>query len=317
MTSDTVLLVTASHDQAPEYVGKALEHRGVPFFRLNTDRFPWEVLGSFNPHGDIAISDGKGSISGKEVKSVWYRRNVAPDLPDSLNAGTQEFCKRETRAFLEGTLAVLPTRRWLSAPQSIWCAEHKPYQLAVANKLGFTLPKTVVTNDPSAAQGLANGRRLVAKAVSSGYIASVDGNRPIFTSALDPSDIEDFDGLRFAPVILQEKVEKSSDIRVTVVGDDVFATEIMSQDRESSKIDWRATDDPNLEHRTHKLPQALARRCRHLVSYLGLSFGAIDFALTPDGTYVFFEINPNGEWLWLEDRLGLPISDRIAAWLSA
>ena len=77
----------------------------------------------------------------------------------------------------------------------------------------------------------------------------------------------------------------------------------MSQDRESSKVDWRATDDPDLEHRTHELPPALAHRCLRLVSRLGLIFGAIDFALKPDGTYVFFEINPNGEWLWLEDQL--------------
>ena len=157
----------------------------------------------------------------------------------------------------------------------------------------------------------------MAKALSSGYIAGSDGNQAIFTSALAPNDLEDLSGLDLAPVTLQEMVEKSSDIRVTVVGDEVFAAEILSQGRESSKVDWRATDDENLEHRTHELPPTLARRCRRLVSYLGLSFGAIDFALKADGTYVFFEINPNGEWLWLEDLLGLPISDRIAAWLSA
>ena len=119
-----------------------------------------------------------------------------------------------------------------------------------------------------------------------------------------------------APVTFQEKVEKASDIRVTVVEDDVFAAEILSQARQSSKVDWRATDDPDLEHRPHKLPATLADQCRRLVSKLGLGFGAIDFALKPDGTYVFFEINPNGEWLWLEDQLSLPISDSIAGWLS-
>ena len=272
---------------------------------------------SFNPHGDVTISDGDRSISGKEVKSVWYRRNVAPNLPESLDSGTRDFCERETRAFLGGALEALPTQRWLSFPQAIWRAERKPYQLAMAAQLGFTIPRTIMTNDPAAARGLAQSRRLVAKAVSSGYIAGSTGNQAIFTSALAPADLEDLDGLVLAPVTFQEKVEKSSDIRVTVVGDEIFAAEILSQDRESSRVDWRATDDPNLEHRPHELPATLAHRCRHLVSYLGLSYGAIDFALKPDGTYVFLEINPNGEWLWLEDKLGLSISDRIAAWLSA
>ena len=270
----------------------------------------------FDPHGDITISDGERSISGKEVKSVWYRRNVAPNLPEDMDPGTRDFCERETRAFLEGTLLALPTVRWLSSPQAIWRAEHKPFQLAVAAQLGFTLPHTIVTNDQKATLDFAQGRRLVGKAVHSGYIAGSDGNQAIFTSAISAGDLEDLSGLMFAPVTFQEKVEKLSDIRVTVVGAEVFAAEILSQGRESSKVDWRATDDPNLEHRMHELPPAVAHRCRRLVSHLGLSFGAIDFALNADGSYVFFEINPNGEWLWLEDLLDIPISDSIAAWLS-
>ena len=242
---------------------------------------------------------------------------LPPNLPKDLDPGTREFCERETRRFLEGVLAALPTQHWLSSPQAIRRAEQKPYQLAVAAQLGFTLPPTIMTNDPAAVRGFAQERgQLVAKAVSSGYIAGAGGNQAIFTSSLAPGDLEDLDGLALAPVTLQEKVEKSSDIRVTVVGDEVFAAEILSQDRESSRVDWRATDDPNLEHRPHELPSTLDHHCRRLVSYLGISFGAIDFALKPDGTYVFFEINPNGEWLWIEDQLGLPISDRIAAWLN-
>lgn len=317
MTAKTVLLVTASYDEAPKYVGQALHLRGVPFFRLDTDRFPEEVQASFDPQGDITFSDGQRSVSGKDIKSVWYRRNVAPNLPEDLSAGTREFCQREARAFLEGTLSTLRTERWLSFPHAIWLAEHKPYQLAVAARLGFVLPHTIVTNHEKAAQEFAQGRRLIAKAVSSGYIVGPEGNQAIFTSAIDPSDLRDLSGLTLAPVTFQEKIEKTSDIRVTVVGNDVFAAEILSQGRASSRVDWRATDDPNLEHKVHDLPATLADNCRRLVSRLGLSFGAIDFALAPDGAYVFFEINPNGEWLWLEDRLGLPISDRIAAWLSA
>ena len=316
MTADTVLLVTASYDPTPTYVGAALECLGVPFFRLDTDRFPSEVRASFDPHGDILIYDGERSISGRDIKSVWYRRNVVPNLPDHLASGIREFCARETRAFLEGVLAALPTQHWWSSPQAIWSAERKPYQLAVAVQLGFTLPRTIVTNQQTAVRSFAEERVLIAKAVSSGYISEPDGMQAIFTSAVDSDDLENLDGLSLAPVIFQERVEKESDIRVTVVGDNVYCAEILSQSQASSMIDWRATDDPHLEHRMHELPPSLASRCRHLVSRLGLGFGAIDLALKPDGTYVFFEINPNGEWLWLEDQLGLPISSSIAAWLS-
>jgi len=312
MIADTVLLVTASYDFAAEYVGDALKRRGIPFFRLDTDRFPSQVRVSFDPHEDTVISSRDHSILGKQIRSVWYRRNVAPDLPESLDADTREFCERETHAFLEGTLATLPSDRWLSSPQAIWRAERKPYQLAIAARLGFMLPRTVVTNDEVSVRQMAQNNRLVAKAVSSGYISGPEGNRAIFTSALVSGDLEDLGGLSLAPVTFQELVEKVSDIRVTVVGNDVFAAEILSQRRESSRVDWRATDDVNLEHKVHKLPPKVDDLCRKLVSHLGLAFGAIDLALKADGTYTFFEINPNGEWGWIEDKLGLPISDHIA-----
>jgi len=101
------------------------------------------------------------------------------------------------------------------------------------------------------------------------------------------------------------------------VAGEVFAAEILSQERQSSRIDWRATDDPHLRHRRHELPTEIADLCRGIVKHLGLTFGAIDLSLQADGTYVFFEINPNGEWMWLEDQLGFPISDRIAQWLDS
>ena len=315
MTSDTVLLVTTSYDAAPKYVASALDRRGVPFFRLDTDRFPSEIRATFDPQGDLTITDGHRSISGKDVKSIWYRRNVKPMLPEGMDPGLRDFCERESRAFLEGVLATLQTDRWLSSPQAIWRAERKPYQLAVASRLGFTLPVTAVTNDGSTARSLAQRHRLVAKAVSSGYVSVPCGVQAIFTSALAPTDLEDLGGLALAPVTFQEHIKKAADIRVTVVADKVFAAEILSQSQRSSRVDWRATDDPNLEHKTHELPRTLAQRCLDLVSFLGLRCGAIDFALKPDGTYVFFEINPNGEWVWIEDQLGLPISETIAAWL--
>ena len=316
MIADTVLLVTASYDAAPEYVARALDRRGVPYFRLDTDRFPNEVQLSFDPSEGITITDCGRSISANEIRSVWYRRNVAPILPKELEFGPREFCERETRAFLEGALRAIPTDRWLSSPEAIWRAEKKPYHLAVAAKLGFTIPPTIITNHRQYVKDFARGRNLVAKAVSSGYIQHPEGFHAIFTNALGPEDLADLSGLTLAPVTFQERIEKSSDIRVTVIGDSVFAAEILSQNRESSITDWRATDDPDLEHVKHQLPSDLADKCRKLVKDLGIRFGAIDFALTPDGNYVFFEINPNGEWLWIEDQLEYPIADTIAAWLS-
>ena len=316
MTAETVLIVTASYDEAPKYVADKLDQLEVPYFRLDTDRFPREIDISFSPSQGVTISDGGRTVSGDEIKSVWYRRNVAPYLQDDLDSHVREFCTRESREFLDGVLSSLSTRRWLSDPSAIRKAERKLYQLTVAHQLGFTVPDTTVTNEQRSARQFAQGRHLIAKAISSGYVTRPSGNWAIFTSAVAPEDLGDLDGLSLAPVTFQEMVEKKSDIRVTVVGGEVFAAEILSQDDMSSRVDWRATEDPDIGHRAHQLPQNVVDLCQRLVKQLGLGFGAIDLALTPEGNYVFFEINPNGEWLWLEDRLGFPISDRIAQWLS-
>ncbi len=316
MTADSVLLVTASYDEAAKCVSDRLEQIGIRYFRLDTDRFPTEVKATFDPHFGLTLEDRGDSIHSNQIKSVWYRRNVAPILPDYIDKYEREFCARESRAFLEGALASIPTNRWLSNPAMIWRAERKMYQLAVARNLGFILPPTAVTNKNATAQGFAKTRETIAKAVSSGYIDSPNGYRAMFTTTLAPTDLKELDGLCLAPVTFQEKVQKISDIRVTVIGSDIFAAEIMSQSHESSQTDWRATEDPDIEHRPHKLPNELEIQCLTLVKRLGLEFGAIDLALTEEGQYRFFEINPNGEWLWLEYQLGFPIAEKIALWLN-
>lgn len=317
MTADTALIVTASYDVAADYVLEALQRRGTPVFRLNTDHFPSRIKASFLPPNDIEFTAGDKTVSGISIKSVWYRRHVSPELPVELDAGVRDFCERETRAFLDGVLASLPVERWMSSPQAIARAERKPYQLAIAAQLGFKIPDTIMTNNPPSVVEMARRHQLIAKAISSAYVSSPEGNQAIFTSAIRPEDLKELDGLAHAPVTFQELVDKVSDIRITVVAGEVFAAEILSQERQSSRIDWRATDDPHLPHRRHELSTEIADLCREIVNHLGLTFGAIDLALRADGTYVFFEINPNGEWVWLEDQLDFPISDRIAQWLDS
>ena len=314
MTTDRVLLVTASYDDAATEVSRSLERSGSPYFRLNTDQFPTQIKAVYDPQAGLTLETDTDRVNSSCVKSIWYRRNVTPALPTALDKYSREFCNRESKAFLEGALLSI-NARWLSDPTAIWRAEHKLFQLAAASDTGFKILPTSVTNDKDAARRFSVNRQTVVKTVSSGYIDSPYGYRAIFTNALPPEDLDELAGLDLAPVTFQENANKRSDIRVTVVGDSVFAAEIMSQAHPSSTTDWRATEDPNLPHQEHDLPDRERRLCLALVSRLGLEFGAIDLALTAHGKYLFFEINPNGEWLWLQYQLGFPIADRIAEWL--
>jgi glutathione synthase/RimK-type ligase-like ATP-grasp enzyme len=104
---------------------------------------------------------------------------------------------------------------------------------------------------------------------------------------------------------------------VTVVGQKTFVVAIHSQDTEETQIDWRKGSNISLEHTVIDLPDDVRSRCISLVERLGLRFGAIDLIRDRSGDFWFLEINPNGQWAWIERRTGLPITAAIVDELEA
>src|SRR5207249_3016869 len=157
---------------------------------------------------------------------------------------------------------------------------------------------------------------LIAKPIRVGYIDDGAHGLGIFSNLVTAKDLREHEeGIRLAPVIFQEFIEKAFDVRVTVVANQIFAARIDSQIVESARVDWRRSDTDQLPHAPLALPEALSLRCFKLIRRLGLEFGAIDFVVDRAGRYYFLEINPNGQWAWLQDRLGFDIAGAIADWL--
>ena len=111
----------------------------------------------------------------------------------------------------------------------------------------------------------------------------------------------------------QELLQKSLEIRVTVVGRRVMSASIDSQVSARAAHDWRRDGLRMLQDwRPYQLPQEIEEKILRLMDYFCLNYGAIDIILTPDDQHVFLELNPGGEFFWLERTPGLPISDAIA-----
>jgi glutathione synthase/RimK-type ligase-like ATP-grasp enzyme len=152
--------------------------------------------------------------------------------------------------------------------------------------------------------------------VSYGLVEQSDGSDlALYTTRLPPG-YDDFDDVALAPVILQDEIAKRSDIRVTMVDTDVFAVSIESQGSPETTTDWRRPAASDLPMSSIMLPRSVEHACLNLLHALGLRFGAIDLVHSRDGEYYFLEINPTGQWGWLEVQLGLPISNSIAAALA-
>ncbi|MFI1394192.1 hypothetical protein [Streptomyces sp. NPDC020681] len=203
-----------------------------------------------------------------------------------------------------------PDCTWVNPPALDWIAHHKPYQWEMARRIGLTLPRTLVTNRTEIARRFIQETG-VGRTVFKAFIASPDAWRE--TRLVRTEDLASLGAVRYAPVIFQEFVP-GADLRVTVVGDRVFAAEIDSSET-SYPVDMRMVVH-EAPVRPVTLPAALTDSLLRFMRSLGLVYGAIDLRRRPDGEYVFFEVNPAGQWLFVEERTGLPITEEVASLLS-
>jgi glutathione synthase/RimK-type ligase-like ATP-grasp enzyme len=306
----TALLVTRSDDnQSVALVTAALEARGARAFRLDTDRFPTEVqLALHQPRGRSILRTAAGELVLGEVDAVWYRRAaIGAALPEDMDRQLRDAAVKESRATLLGMLEALDCFV-MDRVSTVRAAEHKPRQLELACELGLDVPRTLTTNDPDAVRAFwsACGGRVVAKALSSFAIHDADGREQVvFTSQLAAEDLAHLDQLALAPMTFQDHLAKAIELRVTLIGERVFAAAVDSQALERSRVDWRKAGGELVDAWTpYALPAEIAARLQQLAARLGLSYGAADVVVTPDGRHVFLEINPAGEWFWLDDVFG-------------
>jgi glutathione synthase/RimK-type ligase-like ATP-grasp enzyme len=197
-------------------------------------------------------------------------------------------------------------------------AQEKIHQLTLAQALGFEVPDTLVTNDPDEFIDFYNRHdgNIISKNTAVRVESMVNGAFSGYTRRVLPDDLRFVFDAALCPLTLQSYIDKALELRVTVVGSDLFAVAIDSQVSCRTRTDWRHYDDRHTEYRIYQLPEPIKTRCLELARALQLKYAAMDVILTPGGSFVFLEVNPNGQYLWLEDATGLPISARIAKLLS-
>jgi hypothetical protein len=241
-------------------------------------------------------------------------------MPENLDPIWIDFTRQQSAQFLKGLYESLRSF-WISCPGAIQRAEFKPYQLWVAEQHKLKIPRTLITNDPEQVRDFLRGskKKIVYKPLlpPMPVVPKTANNQKVplvlYTTVLQENHIESIDLIRLSPGIFQEYVDKSIEIRITIFGRRVFAAEIHSQTCPETLDDWRWFPDktPDLPHFPHRLPRDLENTLCDLTAYLGLQFGAIDMILTPDGEYVFLEINPNGQWLWVQDLTDMPLLETL------
>jgi MvdD family ATP-grasp ribosomal peptide maturase len=315
----TILIITHSQDnESIPMVMQAIADRGGKAFRFDTDKFPTQVQLDvyYGKNERLILTDGEQQLDLHAVSAVWYRRiAIAAQIPTTMDAQLRQASVQESRVTIQGMIASIRGFHLDHIPY-IRRADNKQLQLQVAREIGLDTPRTLTTNNPIAVKQFAEEceQGIITKMLSSFAIYDEQGEeKVVFTNPVTAEDLEHLEGLRFCPMTFQEKIPKALELRTTIVGKQIFTAAVDSQALAKAQYDWRRQGVALLEAwQPYQLPEDVESKLLKLMAEFGLNYGAIDILLTPDNRHVFLEVNPVGEFFWLERCPGLPISQAIA-----
>ncbi|MEU1696612.1 ATP-grasp ribosomal peptide maturase [Streptomyces hirsutus] len=308
----TVLILTCEEDVTADMVVVHLHGSGVPVVRLDpADLTAGVSLSGEYVHGRFRghLSTGGRLVSIGGLRSVWVRR---PGTPAGRAAQPSPWLTEEAAQALYGMLRGSDAR-WMNHPDAARQARHKPWQLRLAQRCGLPVPATLITTFPRAAREFA-GRfpDLVVKPVSGAH--PQDPPRAVPTSRVAPDT--DFTAVAFGPTLLQRRIAKRADIRLTAVGERLLAArKAADPGAEPVEVDVRFAP-PGAPWEPVDVPPRLADSVRTYLREAELAYGAFDFAEDADGTWWFLECNQSGQFGFVEVETGQPIARTVAEWLA-
>lgn len=303
----TVLVLTCEEDLTADIVVSTLQDLGVPLVRLDPADLPGRVALSAEYSGDDFhgyLKAGTRMVSLSSLRSVWVRR---PGTPGARAPEQSAWITAESEQALYGMLSCTPAR-WMNHPVASMQARNKPWQLHIAHRSGFLVPPTLITTFPAVARQFAAAHQdLVVKSVSGKH----PGDPPLVLPTTRISPDADFSGVAAGPTLLQQHIHKEADIRLTCVGERLFAARKKADpDEVDSRFSQHGTWEPA------EVPDSVQQAVSTYMSTAQLAYGAFDFAEDPDGTWWFLECNQGGQFGFVQLETDQPIAQAIAAWLA-
>ncbi|HZR33801.1 MAG TPA: hypothetical protein VFA75_00395 [Nevskia sp.] len=339
-----LLIVTNKQDPHADEVIRCMARRDLPLLRLNTEdiltkyTFSLRVLPGQHPDDAFLHQDGDlaAGQTGSGRARIWcghVRDEVGRDVPlervsvawirrpeylfDGARDGQQKFIASEVRALMN-SLYALPHITFINDVFNGDRARTKFQQLIYAAGKGMKVPRTIITNSPEEAEAFAAAATgdLLVKVLQTGNVERGGVKHGLPSQRVKRAGFAALSPLvRNAPTQIQDYIEKAFEVRATIIGDKVHAVRIDSQQNEMTKVDWRPHTALN-PHSITTMPKRVEAFCRTFLKDQGLLYGAMDFIVEPDGSYVFLENNVSGQFLWLQRETGIPIVESLVDLIS-
>lgn len=311
-----LLIATNRHELAADYLILRLRERKVPFCRFNTETLGRDTdleitCGQDDTDFRLVLEDAS-EIRLADVHGVYFHHAVPPSGAVPVTREHAEFADNELLESLRSLWRLIPEVRWLNHPRRLWRAENKVEQLIVARSCHLSIPDTLITRRAKSIQRFIRKHdgRVVVKAVRQGFVLGKDGMELAGTRLLPARFHELLDNYAAVPAVYQQALAREADVRVVVVDKEVFPIAITGSE---DHVDWRVAelDGKTLHYIPVQLPRPVEQACVGVVNRFGLRYSSMDLLLTDAGEFVFLELNPSGQWAWLEQLTGCPIRDAI------
>lgn len=314
-----ILIISDRNDVHTLKVESFLKNMSAKYIRFDIDVESLNsTLVSYN-ECDWIIHCPNGSFKTSEIKVVWNRRTYVELLLDEIDNNDPSFkiWKGEWNKTLLGLYSSLESKKWLNFYRDSYYAENKYRQYTIANKIGLKTPPFICSNDKQfLKKSFSNGNEKVLKFMNQDFYKIDEGVfKGIYVNKIKYNDLEKFQEIGENPIILQDYISKSFEVRYTIVGKEHFVCKIDSQSSKIANIDWRRYDLANTPHAIIDPPEKIKKKVNEFMFEFNLNYGAMDFIIDECNEWYFLELNSMGQFLWIEDLTGLEISQHIAKWL--
>ena len=317
-----LLIVTSASDIHADVVIRELQKKSkINPIRLNTETFiknsqyfyEWKSSGELNKQL-LGVRNSLKNI--RDIGVIWWRKPDRYDVfPEVTDAWAIKYCQQETESLVQSLAGLYPDAKWVNHYYKLRFPSHRINQIPTAKELGITIPPTVVTNSYKAAcQFVAQQGKCVIKPLRYSGFLHQGKQYACYTRPIDLETLEEFkESIRLAPIFLQKRISKKAEYRVTLIGKHDFVCRIDAKHLNDADIalDWRAIAPEKLIHLPGKLPNTYLEKLHQMLDIFGLNFGAFDIIRDEDDTLYFIELNPNGQWYWIEILTGMPMVSAI------
>lgn len=313
-----ILILTDKHDVHADTLIEQLNDENPLYFRFNLDVESLENTYVNFSGTNWEIQTPSSIINLNSITSIWNRKTFVQLMLEEQNKGYEfNIWKNEWNKTLLGIYYYLSDRKWINYYRNNHKAENKYLQMDIAKQIGFKIPSFILSNRKKDIMNfLSENQKVVIKLMNQDFYQVEKGAfKGFYVNPVTVEDFHDFNEEEENPIFLQEYIEKKYEVRYTVVGDEHFVCKIDSQKSEIAKIDWRRYDLSNTPHEQISPPSQVKEQVTRLMDELKLSYGALDFIVDKDDHWWFLEINPSGQYLWIEDLTGMPITYSIKNFL--